>query len=175
MSQENTRARFTAIATSEDQEIALDEAALVIAAETDEQVNIDQSLKLLDQMAERFESDFEGATELGVSVSRLVDFIHGHEGFSGNVRDYYDPANSYLNRVLEYKVGIPITLAIVHIALGQRLQIPVHGVNFPGHFLVKYGTENRLLIDPFTGRILSEPDCGVLLKQIAGPKAIPFL
>ncbi len=137
MSQENTRARFTAIATSDDADIALDEAALVVAAETDEQVDIEKSMHLLDQMAERFETSFAGATELGISVSRLVDFIHEHEGFSGNVRDYYDPANSYLNRVIEHKVGIPITLAIVHIALGQRLQIPVFGVNFPGHFLVK--------------------------------------
>lgn len=171
MSQENTRARFTAIAANEDDAIALDEAALVIAAETDENVDVEKSQRMLDQLAERFETGYQGASEFGVSVTQLVDFIHSHEGYSGNVRDYYDPANSYLNRVLEYKVGIPITLAIVHIALGQRLQIPVHGVNFPGHFLVKYGNENRLLIDPFSGRILSEPDCAVLLKQIAGPKA----
>ena len=171
MSQENTRARFIDIAESSDEDIQLDEAALVIAAETDEDVDIDTSLEQLNGMARQFESHFIGDISFGIPVSRLIDFIHDEQGFSGNVRDYYDPGNSYLNRVIEHKVGIPITLAIIHISLGQRLDIPVSGVNFPGHFLVKYGDENRLLIDPFSGRILSEPDCGTLLKQIAGPKA----
>lgn len=171
MNQENTRARFEAIAKGKDEDIHLDEAALVIASETDESVDVTTSLKMLDNLAHRFETSFGGDLSFGVSVTRLIDFIHKEEGFGGNVRDYYDPVNSYLNRVIEVKIGIPITLAIIHIALGQRLEVPVTGVNFPGHFLVKYGNENRLLVDPFAGRVLSEPDCGTLLKQIAGPKA----
>ena len=75
--------------------------------------------------------------------------------------------------MLETRTGIPITLALVHIALGSRLNIPVAGINFPGHFLVKYGDKpNELIVDPFSGRILSEPDCGTLLKQLAGPNAV---
>jgi regulator of sirC expression with transglutaminase-like and TPR domain len=170
MNQENPRARFKAIAEMPDADIDIAEAALVIAAETDDEVDISRSLDVLNATAQRFEQEAHNH-EFGVSVSQLIDFIHQREGYSGNVRDYYDPANSYLNRVLELKVGIPITLAIVHIALGQRLDIPVFGVNFPGHFLVKYGNDNRLMIDPFSGRMLSESDCGTLLKQIAGPKA----
>jgi len=172
MSQENTRARFESIASSRDDEIRIDEAALVIAAETDTGVEVDAALVKLDQMADRFETSKNQQTNFGISVARLIDFIHQDESFSGNIRDYYDPENSYLNRVLEHRIGIPITLALIHIALGDRLDIPVYGVNFPGHFLVKYGDENRLLVDPFAGRILSEPDCGTLLKQIAGAKAV---
>lgn len=172
MSQENTRARFESIARADDKDIRIDEAALVIAAETDKHVDIDAAMNQLDQMAERFESGFNKDTMFGISIARLIEFIHEDEKFSGNVRDYYDPENSYLNRVLEHRAGIPITLALIHIGLGERLDIPVYGVNFPGHFLVKYGNEKRLLVDPFAGRILSEPDCGTLLKQIAGPKAV---
>lgn len=60
----------------------------------------------------------------------------------------------------------------MHIAIGQRLGLPVSGINFPGHFLVKYGEDKHLIIDPFSGRFLSEPDCATLLKQIAGPRAV---
>ncbi|MFT7242732.1 MAG: regulator of sirC expression with transglutaminase-like and TPR domain [Candidatus Azotimanducaceae bacterium] len=172
MSQENTRARFESIANADDEDIRIDEAAFVIAAETDTNVDISAGMAFLDRMAERFEASQNENTMFGISVARLIDFIHLDEKFSGNVRDYYDPSNSYLNRVLEQRAGIPITLALIHISLGERLNIPVSGVKFPGHFLVKYGKENRLLVDPFTGRILSEPDCGTLLKQIAGAKAV---
>lgn len=172
MSQENTRARFESIARSKDDEIRIDEAALVIAAETDTDVEVDAALAKLDLMADRFETSKNQQKTFGISVARLIDFIHQDESFSGNIRDYYDPENSYLNRVLEHRIGIPITLALIHIALGDRLNMPVYGVNFPGHFLVKYGNQNRLLVDPFAGRILSEPDCGTLLKQIAGDKAV---
>ena len=146
MSQENTRARFESIANSAEEDIRIDEAALVIAAETDQNVNIIGSLEKLDQLANQFETAKAEDTVFGISVARLIDFIHQEAGFSGNVRDYYEPENSYLNRVLEHKVGIPITLALIHIGLGERLNLPVYGVNFPGHFLVKYGNENRLLV-----------------------------
>ena len=75
-------------------------------------------------------------------------------------------------RVIDTRYGVPISLALVHIALGSRLNIPVRGINFPGHFLVRYGGEKHVIVDPFSGRILSKPDCSTLLRQIAGPKAI---
>ncbi len=93
MSQENTRARFEAIALSSDEEIHLDEAALVIAAETDDSVNVEKSLGQLDHLATRFAAGFAGDLSFGISVSRVIDFIHQEEGYSGNVRDYYDPSN----------------------------------------------------------------------------------
>ena len=172
MAKENIRTRFETIAKLKDKDIRLDEAALVIAAETESDFEVDACLRSLDQLAHKFEASFDNATEFGVSVASLIDFIHKTEGFGGNVRDYYDPRNSYLNRVIETRTGIPITLALVHISLGDRLSIPVKGINFPGHFLIKYGTDHHLIVDPFTGRVLSEPDCATLLKQIAGPKAI---
>lgn len=169
---EEIRARFEVIAATPDCDIKLDEAALIIAAETQPSLDVNACLKNLDVLANNFEASSNQNTQFGVSVNGLIDYIHNELGFSGNVRDYYDPSNSYLNRVLEHKVGIPITLAIVHLALGERLNIPVAGINFPGHFLVKYGDAKGQYVDPFTGRILSEPDCATLLKQIAGPRAV---
>lgn len=171
MMPETIRDRFAAIASLPDEEIRLDEAALLIAAETDEGVDIDKYLAELDAMAERYEEIFNATSSLGISVSSVNDFIHKEEGFTGNVRNYYAPENSYLNRVIDCRYGIPITLALIHINIGLRLDLPVSGINFPGHFLVKYGTGKHLIIDPFTGRFLSETDCGTLLRQIAGPRA----
>ena len=167
----DARAHFTAVAGLEDSEIQLDRAALLIAAETDEALDVDLYLKHLDDLARRFDDAPTTETTLGVSIQRLSEFIHTDEGFSGNVKDYNNPANSYLNRVIDTRCGIPITLAMIHIGIGQRLNLTVSGINFPGHFLVQYGNDRNLFVDPFSGRILSEADCATLFRQIAGPRA----
>ncbi len=168
---EDIRRQFEEVAARADDDVRLDEAALLIAAETDEPFDPEDSLQALDALAERFERVFDSTTTLGVSVSSLVDFLHREEGFTGNVKNYYAPENSYLNRVISSRYGIPITLALVHLAVGQRLDLPVSGINFPGHFLVRYGEDKPLYVDPFSGRFLSETDCATLLRQIAGRRA----
>jgi regulator of sirC expression with transglutaminase-like and TPR domain len=172
MNDNEARKKFAKAVNRPEQEIRLDEAVLLIAAESAPELDVAAYLSTLDKMASKFESSVNNATSLGVSVSRLSEFIHQTEGFSGNVTNYYAPENSYLNHVIDVRQGIPISLALIHICLGARLNIPVHGINFPGHFLVRYGTEKHVIVDPFSGRILSETDCATLLKQIAGPRAV---
>ena len=168
MSQSEVRERFATLAASSNEQIDLAEAALLIAAETTD-VDVGAYLGQLDGLAKAFEDSYDPATALGVSVSSLSDFIHVHEGFAGNVKNYYDPENSYLNRVIDTRRGIPISLALIHISLGQRLDLPVGGINFPGHFLVRYGgADKHLIVDPFSGRMLSESDCANLLRQLSG-------
>jgi regulator of sirC expression with transglutaminase-like and TPR domain len=172
MNDNEARKKFAKAVNRPDQDIRLDEAVLLIAAESTPGLNVSAYLNTLDKMASKFESSVNNATSVGISVSRLSEFIHQTEGFSGNVTDYYAPENSYLNHVIDVRQGIPISLALIHICLGSRLNIPVQGINFPGHFLVRYGTEKHVIVDPFSGRILSETDCATLLKQIAGPRAV---
>ena len=168
----DVRKRFAELAALPDEQIDLDEAALLIAAETEDDLSIKHYLKLLDNLAAKFENKFQATRGHGISVNALIDFIHVEEGFSGNVKDYYEPGNSYLNRVIDFRHGIPISLALIHIALGARLGLSVKGINFPGHFLIRYGADKHVIVDPFSGRMLSKPDCSNLLKQIAGPKAV---
>ena len=167
----DARAHFTAVAGLEDNEIQLDRAALLIAAESDEELDVEHYLQHLDNLAQRFDNAPSSESSLGVSIQRLSDFIHSDEGFSGNEKDYNNPANSYLNRVIDTRCGIPITLAMIHIGIGQRLNLPVSGINFPGHFLVKYGDDHDRFVNPFSGEILSEADVARLFRQIAGPRA----
>ncbi len=94
-------------------------------------------------------------------------------GFSGNQIDYYDPDNSYLNRVLERRVGIPITLALIYLEVAQRLDFPMAGVGMPGHFLIRPTVENMdIYVDPFNqGEVLFEPDCQAIFHRLYGPSA----
>ena len=161
------RQRFAAIAALPDDAIKLDEAALLIAAEADEAISVHHYLGELDRLADSFGSD----TRYHDGIASLASFIHEDAGFSGNVTDYYDPANSYLNRVIDIRQGIPITLAMIHIAIATRLDIPVIGISFPGHFLLQYGGLSNVIVDPFSGRELSRADCQNMLKQIAGARA----
>ena len=125
------RKRFAEIAAQADDEIRLDEAALLIAAEAQPEVSVEFYLDELDKLAIRFREDARFDTKLGVPVTSLISYIHEDAGFTGNVTDYYDPANSYLNRVIDVRQGIPISLALIHISMGMRLSIPVVGISFP--------------------------------------------
>ncbi len=93
-------------------------------------------------------------------VRALNAVFYEELGYKGNQEDYYDPRNSYLNQVIDRRLGVPISLAVIQIELAKRLQIPLEGVAFPGHFLVRLPVEDGLLVlDPFArGRSLDETE-----------------
>ena len=86
------------------------------------------------------------------TIIALNHYLFDELGFSGNAADYYDPRNSYLNEVIERKTGIPITMSILYMELGRRIGLPLEGVSFPGHFLVRLRLRGGMLVlDPFSG------------------------
>lgn len=133
----------------------------------------------------------EGLPDTRDRVLALNAFLFGSLGFSGNRAQYVDPRNNFLNAVIERRLGIPITLSIVYLDVGCRAGLPLAGVGFPGHFLVRCeqqgptraeaaGTpagddaaaDDSIVIDPFNGgAILSEFDCVKLLREQAGADA----
>jgi regulator of sirC expression with transglutaminase-like and TPR domain len=124
--------------------------------------------RALDRLAEGVEKDLENeeasATREAIIMRRhLFDRL----GFMGNEQHYYDPDNSYIHRVLERKLGIPISLSCVYLFVAKRLDIPAYGVGLPGHFIIGHDTPNGILyIDPFhRGRILTRSDCVEILRQ----------
>jgi regulator of sirC expression with transglutaminase-like and TPR domain len=105
-------------------------------------------------------------------IAALNALLFGEEGFRGNAGNYYDPRNSYLNEVIDRRLGIPITLSLLYLEVGKRAALPLSGVGFPAHFLVAYEAEPRLFVDPFTcGRLLSLEDLQQLLFQTFGNSA----
>ena len=107
------------------------------------------------------------------TIQAINHYLYQELGFSGNQIDYYDPDNSYLNRVLEKRLGIPITLALVYLEVSHRLGFPMAGVGMPGHFLLCPTIEDMAVyIDPFDrGEVLFEPDCQAIFQRLYGPAA----
>lgn len=161
------RDQFRESVQKQDENLDLERVIFLIAAEAHREIDIDSCRNQLDQIASQI--SFDPDQPLDVGVARIIEHLHNELGFGGNINNYYDPDNSYLNRVLETRLGIPISLGLIHISVGARLGMPVGGVNFPGHFLVRYGDDKEVLVDPFQGSVLSRHDCEVLYKQVAGP------
>jgi regulator of sirC expression with transglutaminase-like and TPR domain len=151
-------------------EMELARAALLIAQEEYPQLSVELYLARLDQVAEEVKDRLDNEMAPLVILDELLKTLYGRRKFSGNKEAYYDPRNSFLNDVLDRGVGIPLTLGIVILEIGWRLGLPLEGVNFPGHFLVRYsGTEVRLLIDPFDeGTIRFEDQAQELLDKRYG-------
>ena len=175
MRHEDIRALFRESVERPDERFDLAETALLLAQEEYPHLDRRRYLRLLDKLAteaKRRASDAMGPYGM---VNALSEYLFDEEGFRGNEDDYYDPRNSFLNDVLERKLGIPITLSVVYMEVGRRLELPIVGVGMPGHFLVKYlAPEEEIIIDPFhRGIILSEEECADLLTRSSG-EAIPF-
>jgi regulator of sirC expression with transglutaminase-like and TPR domain len=93
----------------------------------------------------------------------LTTFMAEDLGFRGNAEEYYDPKNSLLHEVIETRLGIPISLAVLYMIVARRANMQIDGINLPGHFVARY---ERILFDPFHGgRILSRPDCEAILAR----------
>jgi regulator of sirC expression with transglutaminase-like and TPR domain len=140
----------------------LDRAALLIGAEDEahRHVEVEKYLSLMDELAA------EARSFLEVSQSGETEafnyFLFELKRFSGNQLDYYDPRNSFLNEVMDRRVGIPITLSVIYIEVGRRAGLDVEGISLPGHFIVRVrevGEPEAVLVDPFHGVRLTREDC----------------
>ena len=164
------RARFAATVAPSVARIPLAEAALWIAAEEYPQLDVEAYLDRFDEMAEAARSRL-GSLPVEETIARFNDFLFRELGFTGNTESYEDPRNSFLNEVLDRRTGIPITLSLVYTEVGARLRLPVVGVGFPGHFLVKWVDGRGVLVDPFFGKVVSREECEQRLQTHHGSEA----
>lgn len=169
----SVRERFTALMAQDSEQIPVDEAALLVAAEEYPELDIAAYLRRLDAMAAALGPQIAHELEPAHLAQTLNAYLFDALGFRGNVTEYYDPRNSFLNEVIDRRLGIPITLAIVYVAVARRLGLPVTGVSFPGHFIVTYqASPTPLYLDPFNqGRLVQENDFRRFLLEQFGPRA----
>jgi regulator of sirC expression with transglutaminase-like and TPR domain len=168
-------AEFQGVAAEEPIDLA--RAALVIAKLEYPNLNPSASLTRLREIGERAADVVSPLKDapLSIRLKALSEHVFQHEGFAGNRAHYDDFRNSFLNEVLDRRLGIPITLALVFLDVAKRTGVEAQGVSFPGHFLLR-GMDDAggppLILDPFdAGRPLSEVDLRALLSRMTGDEA----
>ncbi len=148
----------------------LAEATLVLAKFEYPNLEVAPYLTQLDVMGKKVMEKLALSGSPSTPVSRiktLNEFLFTDQKFRGNATAYDDPRNSFLNDVIDRRIGIPITLAVIYMEVARRTGIEIEGINFPGRFLMRHqqGPE-EFILDPFErGTILSESDCEELLHR----------
>jgi regulator of sirC expression with transglutaminase-like and TPR domain len=147
-------------------------AALAIARVEYPSLDPAPYLQRLERMGEAAQGRLERQASggLGAQIAALNAYLFEELGFSGNAERYDDPRNSFLNEVLDRRLGIPISLAAIYLEIGRCAGLRLEGVNFPGHFLVRApDAAEDMILDPFHGgALLSEVDCRHLLREYVG-------
>jgi regulator of sirC expression with transglutaminase-like and TPR domain len=165
---DDTRREFSMLAAREP--VPLARGALLLAKEEYPDLDVDQYLEKISALAREAEPAVRAGADTVEKVQLLSEFLFTRKGFEGNRDQFGDPRNSFLNDVLERRLGIPITLSVLYIEVGRRLGLNLFGVSFPTHFLVKaVDDRGELIIDPFNGgSILGLDEIRARLTQIYG-------
>lgn len=166
----DSRKAFAALVALPDDAIDLGHASLLIAREEYPDLDVGRYLSRLDAMATDITPRLKDGEGPRSRVAHLNRLLFEEMGFQGNREEYFDPRNSFLNDVLDRRIGIPISLSTVYLEVGRRIGCPLAGVAFPGHFLVRLvgvSGSPEILIDPFNrGRLMTEEDCRALVLEM---------
>ena len=160
--------RFYQEVQKADGRINLAAAALYIAQEEYWDMDPSRYLEALDDMAAAVRSRLPPRRYPLKVIQAINDYLFDDLQFTGNTRDYYNPDNSYLNCVIDRRIGIPISLSLVYLEIAHRLRFPMVGVGMPGHFLIRPVIEEmEVFVDPFhQGEVLFLEDCKEQFHQL---------
>jgi regulator of sirC expression with transglutaminase-like and TPR domain len=153
--------RFLGFCLKHGEEFDLEEAVWLLAQTQYPDINVEAYQALLDNFAAELRERLDLTLEPKEVLTRINSYLFEELGFSGNEENYYDPENSYLNRVIDRRTGNPISLSLLYMLLARRLRLPVTGIGLPGHFICRHQTSAaEIFIDAFNGgKFLSKADC----------------
>jgi len=165
---------FSTLISRDEREIDLARACLQIAEDAYPGLDVDGYLGEIERFAARLRARLAPAASAEDRVIALNEFLFSDLGFRGNTDNYYDPRNSYLNEVIDRRRGIPLTLSVLYMEIGRRIDLQLEGVSFPGHFLVRLPMRGgTLVLDPFTGGAPQSADeLRERLKRVIPPGAL---
>ncbi len=158
---------WNALAALADDDVPLFDTALLIARDEYPALDAGAYDVLVASYVDALREEVDRLDGKPRKIAAINRFLFDEQGFAGDAEDYYDPRNSYLNDVFDRRLGIPLSLALVQMEVARRLDVPLDGVSFPGHFLVRLPVDDGILVmDPFNrGRTLDADE----LKQRARP------
>jgi regulator of sirC expression with transglutaminase-like and TPR domain len=165
---EHIRTDFERLVKVPEHAFDLARVALLVAAEADPAVEPETELRTLDAWGDELASRIDPTWNNLQRLARLRRYVYEDLGFQGDDKTYFSPDNSLLHSVMRRRAGIPLTLSIVFMSLGWRIGMPLEGVGFPGHFLVRLtGEERELLLDTYhQGMSVDHADCARMLELI---------
>lgn len=145
----------------------LEKAVFILSRFDNPTLREEEYMKKLDQFAGMVANRIQYEPDESRRMRRLMEFVFEELNFTGSTVDYYNPDNSYLNRVIDRRQGLPISLGLIVLFLARRLEMPFYGVNMPIHFMLRFkGEKEEVLIDPFDkGKVVSYNQCYFFLKQ----------
>jgi len=159
---------YSLLAGMDDQEFDIEFALAVVSMIEYPDLELSDVTDRLDELVEDVKAHLSDDLTPRARIEQLVKYLFETEGYKGNTRDYYNPDNSFIHKVIDRKMGIPISLSALLILLGRRLNLELRGVGLPKHFVVKYEDEagEEIFIDPFNGgRIFNREECMQMLTS----------
>jgi len=153
--------RFLGFCLKHGEEFELEEGVWLLAQTQYPDINVEAYQALLDSFGGELRERLDLTREPKEVLTRINSYLFEELGFSGNEENYYDPENSYLNRVIDRRTGNPINLSLLYMLLARRLRLPVTGIGLPGHFICRHqSSAAEIFIDAFNGgKFLSKADC----------------
>jgi regulator of sirC expression with transglutaminase-like and TPR domain len=150
-----------AFCLNQGEDFDLEQSVLLLARTQYPHINTEAYSALLDSFAGELRErlDLSAGPEQILRITN--EYLFRELKFTGDEQNFYDPENSYINRVLDRKMGNPISLSLVYLLIARRLHLPMVGIGLPGHFLVRFQTSRaEVYVDAFRGgRLLSKVDC----------------
>ena len=160
-----TPLQYFASLVQSDAHFPLLEAAISLAQDEYPELDVQQTLGDVDQLLARLKRRLPADASALQKLLLLGQFFYRDLGFGGNVNDYYDPDNSYINSILKTRRGIPISLAVIWLELANGVGLNARGIAFPGHFMVKVNLpKGQVVMDPFNGKSLSREELAERLE-----------
>ena len=166
-------AELAALVEADDERVDLLRGALLIAKFEELDIEVDGYVDQVDRMADEVRSSLPAETQPEERLAALDNYLFAQNGYHGSRFDYYQRANSFMNRVIDDREGLPITLSVLYMELARRLDLTVHGIGLPGHFVVQFVPEEGAaqLIDVFDrGKKLKREDADGIVQRYTGER-----
>jgi len=153
--------RFLAFCLNYGEDLDIEEGVFLLAQTQFPEINIGGYSAILDDYAADLRERLDYGAPAGQMIATINEYLFKLQSYHGNEEKYYEPENSYLNKVIDRRKGNPISLCLIYLLLARRLHLPVTGIGMPGHFLCRFQTPTEeLFIDAFNnGKILTKGDC----------------